>query len=133
MSSVKSIGSDNITTNHRQHIITVRLTGKSPSHVRMYTTFDRNEDNPNKKGYWLHIQPYTVERCDGYTIERMTGYSGIKAFVQPATRFNSKTLNDIAKDDLYNFNFLSDFLNHNGLKIADDYLENHPNLQKVIE
>ena len=99
----------------------------------MYITFDKNEDNPNKKGYWIHIQPYTVERCDGYTIERMTGYSGIKAFVQPATRFNAKTLNNIATDEVYNFNFLNDFLTQNGFKIADDFLDNHPNLKKVIE
>ena len=118
-------------TNRNHHIITVRLSSKSPSHVRMYASY--NIDNPNKKGYWVHIQPYTLERCDGYTIERMTGYSGIKAFIQPATRFNARTLNDIAKDDLYNFKFLSDFINHNGLKIADDYLENHPNLKTVIE
>ena len=118
-------------TNRNQHIITVRLSSKSPSHVRMYTSY--NTDNPNKKGYWVHIQPYTLERCDGYTIERMTGYSGIKAFIQPATRFSARTLNDIAKDDLYNFKILSDFITHNGLKIADDYLENHPNLKKVIK
>ena len=118
-------------TNRNQHVITVRLSNKSPSHVRMDASY--NADNPNKKGYWVHIQPYTLERCDGYTIERMTGYSGIKAFVQPATRFSARTLNDIAKDDLYNFNFLSDFITHNGLKIADDYLENHPNLKKVIK
>ena len=118
-------------TNRNRHIITVRLSSKSPSHVRMYTSY--NTDNPNKKGYWVHIQPYTLERCDGYTIERMTGYSGIKAFIQPATRFSARTLNDIAKDDLYNFKILSDFITHNGLKIADDYLENHPNLKKVIK
>ena len=118
-------------TNRNQHIITVRLSNKSPSHVRMYASY--NADNPNKKGYWVHIQPYTLERCDGYTIERMTGYSGIKAFVQPATRFNSKTLNDIAKDELYNFKILSDFITHNGLKIADDFLESHPNLRKIKE
>ena len=131
MSNAKSIGNDNMTTNRKQHIITVRLASKSPSHVRMYASY--NTDNPNKKGYWVHIQPYTLERCDGYTIERMTGYSGIKSFIQPATRFSTKTLNAIATDEVYNFEFLNDFLTQNGFKIADDYLENHPNLQKVIE
>ena len=119
-------------TDHRkQHIIAVRLASKSPSHVRMYASY--NTDNPNKKGYWVHIQPYTLEHCDGYTIERMMSYSGIKAFVQPATRFSVKTLNKIANDEPYNFEFLNDFITQNGLKIADDYLENHPNLKKVIK
>ena len=128
MSNAKSIGSDNITTNRNQHIITVRLSNKSPSHVRMYASY--NTDNPNKKGYWLHIQPYTLEFCDGYTIERMMGYSGIKAFIQPATRFSAKTLNKIATDEPYNFEFLDDFITQNGLKIADDFLDNHPNFKK---
>ena len=97
----------------------------------MYASY--NIDNPNKKGYWVHIQPYTLERRDGYMIERMTGYSGIKAFVQPAIRFSAKTLNNIATDEVYNFEFLNDFLTQNGFKIADDYLENHPNLKKVIK
>ena len=117
-----------MTTNRNQHIITVRLSNKSPSHVRMYASY--NTDNPNKKGYWLHIQPYTLEFCDGYAIERMTGYSGIKAFVQPSTRFNAKTLNNIANDEVYNFKILNEFITQNGFKIADDYLENHPNLKK---
>ena len=117
-------------TNRNQHIITVRLSSKSPSHVRMYASY--NTDNPNKKGYWVHIQPYTLERCDGYVIERMTSYSGIKAFVQPATRFNTKTLNNIATDEVYNFELLNNFLTQNGFKIADDFLESHPNLRKVI-
>ena len=118
-------------TNRNQHIITVRLSNKSPSHVRMYASY--NTDNPNKKGYWVHIQPYTLEHCDGYTIERMTGYSGIKAFIQPATRFNTKTLNNIATDEVYKFELLNDFLTQNGFKIADDFLKSHPNLRKVID
>ena len=117
--------------NRNQHIITVRLSNKSPSHVRMYASYNTN--NPNKKGYWVHIQPYTLERCNGYMIERMTGYSGIKAFVQPSTRFNTKSLNNIATDDVYNFEILNDFLTQNGFKIADDFLESHPNLRKVID
>lgn len=120
-----------MTTNRNQHIITVRLSSKSPSHVRMYASYNTN--NPNKKGYWLHIQPYTLEHCDGYTNERMMGYSGIKTFVQPATRYSAKALKKIATDDPYNFGFLNDFITQHGLKIADDYLENHPSLKKVIK
>lgn len=56
-----------------------------------YATYKQEQ-----KGFYLHVQPCKKERQAGYVVTTFMAYSGVKAFIEPAARFNAKRLNDIA-------------------------------------
>lgn len=47
-----------------------------------------------KRGYWLHVQPLTIQ---GNWVQ-FTGFSGVKQFVKEANRFSQKQLEAVAEE-----------------------------------
>lgn len=51
-----------------------------------------------KQGYWLSIIPFKRNKEDGFFWRTTTAYSGVKKFLEPATRYNERYMCNIALD-----------------------------------
>lgn len=51
-----------------------------------------------QQGYWLSIVPFRREVKDGFVWRTTTAYSGVKKFLEPATRYSEKYMYNLALD-----------------------------------
>lgn len=51
-----------------------------------------------KQGYWLSIVPFKREVKDGWEWRTTTAYTGVKKFLEPATRYGEPYMRRIALD-----------------------------------
>lgn len=49
------------------------------------------------RGYYLHVQPYTQTKHDGYSMRTTTGFSGVKALLLEVNRKSAKKLDEAVK------------------------------------
>ncbi|WP_090739320.1 hypothetical protein [Paenibacillus sp. Mc5Re-14] len=50
--------------------------------------------NVDARGYYVHVQPYTVEKHDGYSMRKMLGFSGVKMLLLEVNRKSAKKLQE---------------------------------------
>ena len=85
--------------NRSIHIKDIPTTGVQVLEVELY--YEKGGMNyfsaqNNKRGYYLSVTPITKENgCTSFSL-----FSGIKKYVQEATRFSEKTMKEIAIDPI---------------------------------
>ena len=89
--SSRSYKAQVVETNDPQVVIevTVRYAGKPEL------------SSSEQQGYWMSVVPVKLER-DGDIVWRTTaGYSGVKRFLEPAVRYNEKTMFNLPLDQAW--------------------------------
>lgn len=113
---------------NRKSIHAPRLALSTPNaFIEVYVSYDDgkgpgyDDGKEHKRGYSLHMQPLTEERKDGYVVKTMTAYTGMKGFIEGATRYNARRHQELADQasatDLYR-RMLDNVLQRNDLKLA---------------
>jgi len=90
---------------NQQKIEVARLNTTLPDHFVEVTVWYQKGDNSYsgsdiRRGFFFSIQPFKEEKSDDsrYVVKCFRAWSGIKAFIEPADRFNRFRMRDIAKD-----------------------------------
>lgn len=76
------------------------------------------------RGYYVSVTPVTIEVTPTHTTRQMTMFSGVGAFLEPASRFNAKKMMTLLDGIMHREEFL---------RCRDAVLAKHPDLVLIVD